>query len=289
MAMFTSTDDVSGILPEDYAALIVQPAREAALALDETHVSTVIVTDAHDLVVPIVVSDGDAGWYEEGADMSGGDGTLDSVKITPAKVGRVRKISNELADDSSPEAQELVGTMIGQAIADKIDMAFFGNATAPAPGSPAPAGLPSVATEVSNVNGVTAWADLDPFAEAISISEANNGDLSAFVASPGDALALMTLKKQADNNEPLLGLDATSATGRSILGVPLLVSKHVQAGVVWGLDKRYVTVALRKAVDLDISRDRYFETDQTAVKGAMRLSWAFTHPKALVRITLAAA
>ncbi|MGF6821937.1 HK97 family phage major capsid protein [Microbacterium sp. ZKA21] len=283
MALFTNTEDVSGILPEDYASLIVQPTRDAAVALQD-NVSTVIVTDSHDLVVPIVVSDGDAGWYTEGADMSGDDGELDSVKITPAKVGRVRKISNELADDSSPEAQELVATMIGQAIATGIDQAFFGTVAAPAP-----AGLPSVAATVSNVNGVTAWADLDPFAEAISISQANNGIISAFVASPGDALALMSLKTQADSNVPLLGTDATSATARRILGVPLLVSQHVEPGVIWGLDKRFVTVALRKDVDIDVSRERYFETDQTAVKGAMRVSWAFTHPKALVRITLAAA
>lgn len=136
---------------------------------------------------------------------------------------------------------------------------------------------------------MTAWADLDPFAEAISISQANNGIISAFVASPGDALALMTLKSQTDSNVPLLGTDATSATTRRILGVPLLVSKHVEPGVIWGLDKRFVTIALRKDVDIDVSRERHFETDETAIKGVMRLDWAFTHPKALVRITLAPA
>lgn len=283
MALFTTTAGVDGILPEDYADIIVQPTREAAVALNDS-VSTVLVTDAHEVVVPRVIDDGDAGWYLEGQDMTGPDGELDSVSITPKKIGRVRKISNELADDSSPEAQDLVATMIGQAIATGIDAAFFG--TVPAP---APAGLPSVATAVSNVNGVTAWADLDPFAEAISISQANNGIISAFVASPGDALALMTLKSQTDSNVPLLGTDATSATTRRILGVPLLVSKHVEPGVIWGLDKRFVTIALRKDVDIDVSRERHFETDETAIKGVMRLDWAFTHPKALVRITLAAA
>lgn len=281
MALFTTTDDVSGILPADYASLIVQPTRQAAIALHES-VSTVIVTDAHELIVPRVIDDGDAGWYAEGEDMSGGDGELDSVTITPKKIGRVRKISNELADDSSPEAQDIVAGMLGQAIATGIDAAFFGSLTAPAP-----KGLPWIAANVNAISSIGAWDDLDPFAEAISASQMDNGILSAFVANPGDALGLMTLKEKADSNVLLLGSDATSATARRILGVPLLVSKHVEPGVIWGLDKRFITIALRKDVDISVSRERHFETDETAVKGVMRLDWAFTHPKTIVRLSLA--
>ena len=51
--------------------------------------------------------------------------------------------------------------------------------------------------------------------------------MTAFVTSPASALALATIKQVTGSNQPVLGLDATSATSRSILGVPLYVTQYV--------------------------------------------------------------
>ena len=44
---------------------------------------------------------------------------------------------------------------------------------------------------------------------------------TAFVTSPAVALLLATIKQATGSNQPVLGLDATSPTSRSVLGVPL--------------------------------------------------------------------
>jgi hypothetical protein len=55
----------------------------------------------------------------------------------------------------------------------------------------------------------------------------------SFVGNPGDVLAVSTAKVAADSNAPLLGPDATQATSRSVLGVPLYSSPAVTAGAMW--------------------------------------------------------
>jgi hypothetical protein len=57
MAIFTTTPDVSGLLPEDYGALMVQPVEQASIAMQ---VTTVIATDANTFRAPVVTDDGDA-------------------------------------------------------------------------------------------------------------------------------------------------------------------------------------------------------------------------------------
>lgn len=280
MAIFTTTDNVSGLLPEDYGALIVQPVEAASIALQ---VSTVIATGSHTFRAPIVTDDGDAAWYSEGADLSGEGAKFDELEVTPAKVGRVVPISNELADDSSPDAAQQVGNSLARAIATQIDRAYFG-----ALPSPAPSGLGAL-TDVPTVYAGTTWTNTDPFAEAITTAEASGGEIRFFVANPVDYLSMLQIKKQVGSNEPLLGIDATQPTRRTVLGVPLLSSKEVEAGTVWGIDPRYSLVILRKDVTLETSRERYFETDMTAVKATMRAGFGFSHQKALTKISKTAA
>jgi HK97 family phage major capsid protein len=276
MAIFTTTPDVSGLLPEDYGALIVQPVEQASIAVQ---VTTVIATDANTFRAPVVTGDGDAAWYGEGADLTGDGAEFDELEVTPSKVGRVVRISNELADDSSPEAAEQVGNSIARAIATQIDRAFFGNLA-----SPAPKGLASL-TDVPTVYAGTTWTNTDPFAEAITTADAEGGLIRFFVANPADYLAMLQIKKQTGSNEPLLGIDASQATRRTVLGVPLLSSKHVAVGTVWGIDPRFALTILRKDVTLETSRDVYFDKDMTAVKATMRAGFGFPHHRSLVKIS----
>ncbi len=279
MTVFTTTPDVDGLLPDDHGALIVKPVQRESIAIKA---SNVVVTGSTTFHIPVVAEDPEAGWYAEGEDMLGDDTKFETITVTPAKVGHVQKISNELADDSSPEASSVVGDSMGRAIASKVDAAYLGNLAAPA----AP-GLESIAATVSTVDAGAAWADLDAFAEAISKSEEHGGTLAYFIAHPSDALELMRIRKQVDSNEPLLGNDATSATSRSILGVQLLTSPHATPGTVWGIDPRFSTLVMRKDVEVQSSREAYFSSDITAIKATMRVGFAFSNPQALVKITTA--
>lgn len=274
MSIFTTSDNVSGLLPEDYGALVVRPVEELSVAL---RVSTIVATERNTYRIPIVTEDGSAAWYTEGQDLTGDGPTFDEIEVTPAKVGRVVLVSTELADDSTPEASGEVGRSIARAISTEIDKAYFGDLAAPAPkGLAAAAAVPAVSG---------AWGNTDVFAHAMSIAEAAGGRIRFFVTSPADMLTLLMVKKQEGSNEPLLGQDPTQPAVRTILGATLLASPAVAQGTIWAIDPEFSRVVLRKDVTIETSRESHFTTDQVAVKAVMRVGFAFPHPKALVKIT----
>ena len=285
MALSTSSTNVAGLLPADYGRLIVRPMERISRAI---MVTTPIKTDAHEWRAPIISEDATADWYAENDDMSGSDPVFAEIIVTPKKIGRVVKVSNELADDSSPEAGEQVGRSIARAIAKKLDLTFFGDLTTGPTDAVNPAGLETIdEADVTLIETLaTDWVVLDPFADAIAEVEDEGATLDSFVANPIDFKKLLKLKRETGSNEPLLGADPSRPTRRMIYGVPLLSSPGVTPGTVWGLDSNFTYTVVRSDVGLVRSTERYFEKDQTAVKATMRAGFAFTHPKSLAKIKL---
>src|SRR5690606_2959055 len=203
------------ILPDEVSTLVVQPVTSASVA---TQTATVVMTGSHTFRIPRVTEAPTAAWVAEGAEITPDDMTLDEVEVTPAKVAGLTIISRELADDSDPSAHTVIGEGLARDIARKVDAAFFGALAAPAP-----SGLGALAGTTPVAAG-TAFADLDPFAEAMSEAEQLGATLTAFVANPADALTLAQLKDATGSNRPLLGVDPSQPTRRTIFGVPLYVS-----------------------------------------------------------------
>ena len=77
------------------------------------------------------------------------------------------------------------------------------------------------------------------------VAETVGATITAFVTNPATALALSKVKSATGSNAPLLGQDATAATSRQILGVPLYVSPSVAANTLWALDSSRVWLVLR--------------------------------------------
>lgn len=256
--------------------LLVQPVTRMSVAIATT---TTVTTDGYTFRVPIVAADPTAAWVAEGADIPISDADLDEITVTPAKVAGLSIISRELAEDSTPAAAQVVGDGIARNIAVKVDAAFFG-----ALASPAPSGLGALSGVQTSVG---AFTNLDPFATAISLAEQVGATISSFVTDPATALALGKLKDQTGSNRPLLGMDATAAGQRRILGVDLLSSPAVAAGTIWAYDRQRVWTVLRSDVTLDVDRSRYFESDRVAVRATMRVGFAFGHPQSVVKITAA--
>lgn len=275
MAMNTGTTNVNALLPDQIGALVVRPVMTGSVA---AQASTVVNISSTEYRVPIVTADPSAAWVAEGGTISPSDATVTELVVSPSKLAALTIISRELSEDSSPSAQSVVGAGLGRDIARKMDTAFFGNTV-----TNGPAGLGSLTT--STVVG--AWTSTDPFAEAISKSQTNGGNLTAFLCSPTDALTLAKVKKATGSNEPLLGADATQAGKRSILGVPLIVSPQLAAGTIWGIDSRFAQVVVRDNTRLEVDRSAYFASDQVGVKATMRVGFAFTNPLALVKLTVA--
>jgi len=278
MPLYTSTSDVGGLLPDDYGPLVVQPAMEASVAAT---VSTIVQTRSTIYRVPVVADDPTAQWVAEGAEIPPDDPTLEELTITPKKVAGLTIISSELANDSSPAAVQVVGDGLARDIARRMDQAFFAGLAAPA--EPGLSTLSGVQTHVA----ASAFANLDFAAEAISKAEQVGATITSFITSPATALALAKIKQATGSNQPVLGLDATSATSRSILGVPLLVSQYVAANTLWAVDSSRTWLVVREDTTVEADRSVFFTSDRVAVRAVMRVGYGFTHPQSVVRVTTA--
>lgn len=278
MSMFTTTDNVHGITPDAYGPLVLDVVQQKSVALQ---VTTVLSTNSTNMLIPVETGDASAAWTAEGAEITTSDVPMDELKATPKKLAGLTIVSNELANDSSPAAAQIVGNSLARNIAAKLDAAFFGTTT-----TNGPAGLGSL-TGVSAVAVTTAFANLDPFAEAMSDVEQEGTRITAFVANPADALVLAQLKDRTDSNKPLLGMDPTRPGARQIFGVPLYVSPHLAANTVYGIAAERTFTVLRQGVTVDMSRDAKFTSDQTAIRAVLRADFAYPAPASVAKITVA--
>ena len=224
MTTLTTTSTVTGLLPPDFGPLLIEPLRKTATCLDP-RVSTTYVTGAHTFHMPLLTADGPAAFVAEGDEITPGDATIGELVITPAKAAALRIISSELANDTNPAAQVLVGESLAQALADRLDSAFFGSAAAPAP-----SGLAALAGVTTVVAGA-APVSLDAFSDAMLAAETVGTEITAWCANPADAATLSKIKAGSALNSPLLGTGVENGPGRVIFGVPVVVSPKVVAGV----------------------------------------------------------
>lgn len=261
----------NSILPAEYGQLVIRPLETLSLAFDSS-LATVQRTSGRTWRVPVVLRDPSAAWLEEGQEIDPDNPELGEVEVTPSKVGGLSVITRELANDSSPAAQEIVGTGLARDIARQVDQAFTGNLDAPAPG-----GLESVA-DVHQVTG--ALDNLDALAEAVAALEGSGYAASGFLTDPATGLKLAQLKTGDGSNVPMLG-DA-----RQVMQRPVRVSPHVSPGVVWAVDSSMVHCVLREDVELAVSEDAYFSSDRIGVRALMRIGFAWPDPSAVAKVTL---
>ncbi len=265
------------ILPEAVEQLVTLPVQAASIAFQ---VGTLVATSNIEVRIPLVTADPSAAWTPEGGEITPTNPTVDSMVITPKKIAGLTIVSNEMAADSNPAAQGIIGKGLANDIAKKVDAAFFGNTVADGP-----SGLQSITPTV--IDGLTAWSNMDPFAEAISDQEALGVTPTAFVANPADALILAKLKESTSSNKPLLQPDPTNATRRQLQGVPLKVSPAIEVGVIWLIPAERVVIVRRTDVELEVDRSVYFTSDRLAVRATMRIGWGVTQEAAVVRLALA--
>lgn len=271
MSLYTSTTGTSGILPPEYGNLIVEPVIADALAFDPD-VATVVRTASTEFNIPVLREDAGAAWVAEGAEITPDDPTLDEIVVTPKKVAGLTIVSRELAQDSSPSAQQIVGQGLARSIVSQVDKAFLGDLAAPAP-----KGLESLAgaTIIDTGGSITS---LDLFADAISAAEANGSTLSAFITGPTDALTIAKLKEGTGSNKNLL------EDPRSIFGRPIKVNANVPAGTIWAVDKTRIITVLRDGTTLAVSGEAYFSSDRVGIRATMRIGFGFPSESAVVKM-----
>jgi HK97 family phage major capsid protein len=273
--MTINTTSGSAILtPEQVQQLVIQPLMRQSVAMQ---VSTVVQTSSHSTRFPIVQSDPTTAWTAEGAEINISDADLDELEVIPRKLAGLTVVSNELVNDSDPSALEVVGAGLVRDLQVRLDAAYFGTTVANGPN-----GIESTGYQL--INGGSAFTNLDAFAKAQSKAETAGAQVTAWVAHPTTLLTLSQVKIGTDFNLPLLGPDATSATGRSILGAPAYWSPAVGEGEVWGVPKAKVFVVIRNDTSVVTDSSAFFSSDRTAVRCTLRIGFAFPHVQAIVKV-----
>lgn len=265
--------------PAQVNDLVVRPVLDQAVS---AQVSTVIQISTNQLRIPIVLTDPQASFVAEGAEIPVTDGTLTEQVVTPKKLAALSIISSELSQDSSPAALGVVGDGIVRDVKRQLDASFFGNTT-----PQGPSGLGSLTTAVASNGG--SWSNLDAFEAAKANAETLFTDVTSFVAAPATVLALSTLKAFATvgSNMPLLQSDPTQPVARTISGIPLYSSPAVSPDVVWALPAARVLFVVRQDATVVSDSSVMFTSDRVAIRCTMRVSYAFTQPLAITKITKA--
>ena len=114
-------------------------------------------------------------------------------------------------------------------------------------------------------------------------------EVTSFVAAPATVLALSTLKEYgtAGSNKPLLQSDPTAPVSRQISGIPLYSSPAVAADIVWAIPAQRVLFVVRQDATVVSDTSVMFTSDRVAIRCTMRVSYAFTQPMAITKITKA--
>ena len=267
MAMIHNTTD-NAFTPSDFGKLLNTALQSESIGLQAT---TVVPTDKVSITFPKWVADPAVNWLTELGTITDTEG----VTVTPSKVGGITRLSNELADDSSPQVAELaVGGLVNQ-IAHAIDTAFVGNTA-----TNAPSGLLSITP--STVDTGTGITNVDPFVQAIFKAKLVGAKLTHWLMNPAVAETVAKLKKATGSNEHLISFDARGEL--SILGLPVLTHSGVDAATqFWGIPSDRVVTVLRKDAEVSRSQDSGFYNDALDVRAITRVGIGFLHEAAVVR------
>lgn len=266
------------LTPEDVGTLLIEPLIAQSIA---AQAATVVTTDAASFRIPKLVNDGGASWVAEGQPIPLSAPTFAETVVVPTKVAKLVPVSSEAAADTTPAAAQVVGDAVSRALADAVDEAFVGP---PSANPNAPGGLGSLGGSAATLYAGAEFGNLDVFAEAAAAVEQTGTEVTAWIASPADALALAKLKSATGSAVPLLAPTPGQASRRTVEGVPILVSRFVPSGVIYGVPSSRVFVVIRQDAEIVTDSSYYFDSDQLAVRGTLRVGFGLPQPGAVVRI-----
>ena len=280
----TRTQSPGSVSEAAISSLIVEPVTtEATAAL----VSTVIPSAGGSaLRVPRVIDD------DSTANLFAGEGNelellspeVAQITFQYKKVGGIVPVTAEAIQDahnSGGTILDLVGRSLVRKATMEIDRAAFGGA-APADGF---AGIRLSHTAFHDA-GETDGADIDAFIDAVAAVRGAGGVPSVILTDPVTAATLQKAKTSVGSNVPLYGANAAAPIAETINGLPVLTSKHVEAGKIYVIDKAGLILAVHKQVTLDVDNSVFFTTDSTAIRLTLRAAFGVVDPSKIAVATL---
>lgn len=249
-----------------------------ALILQHTTVSGVIEGDAPALRVAYVTDD-NAQFTVEGAEIPEAEPGLDEVLVHTAKITQLVRLSREqYFQDGS--AQEL-STSVQRAIIRKADQAFLTQA-APTPPAVAP---PTGLINIDNIiEGDAVASNLDPLVDLVAELESNGGTPSGIILDPLAWAALRKLKTGTGSEVGILGA-GTNDSEKLLLDLPVTVSNTLTANSGLVVDNTAIASAVGP-VNVATDESVYFTSDSVALRATWRIGWSAVRPNRIGAFTV---
>ena len=278
MAMTRATQ-AAMLSPETIEQIFVQPVLEKSLA---GKIFDVRPVSGSSYRIPVITDDAGAEWTEDSEEILPSDVSTKSINVYFGAVKGLTKMPSELADDSNEDAATWIGDSLSRSTAKQIDAAALGNLAAPAPKGLA--SLTTVAT-VDTADSLTETG-LDQFVRALAAAGSRGAVINSWVCSEATATELALVKQGEGSNVPLMAsnVNEDNSPSRLVLGRELYTHDDVPDDVVWGIPRDRAVLAIRKDVEIKVSDDAYFSSDEVAIRSVTRVGIGFRQPEAIVRM-----
>jgi HK97 family phage major capsid protein len=229
-------------------------------------------SNGEDIVVPRVTANQSAAWVAEGATITAADPTIGSVTLGAYKLASLTLLSSELAADAAFPIEEYVGRAAGRQIAYVAGSAFTLGT-----GTTQPTGFVTAATTAGALSTATGSAfftapDILTAIYALDPSYRNQ-DTVVFASTT----AVAKIRKFVDTTGQFIFQPGIDGPGSDrIAGYRFL--ENVNLAAVGSASKSVAILhgpsyIVREVGSIDVARstDRYFETDQVALRTLYRV------------------
>lgn len=274
----TTSNSAAAWRPDLYAFAPTDVVGEALIIRTSTHAGQV-EGDAPSIRVAYVTDD-EAVFKAEGADLDEGNPALSEVLIHTAKITQLVRLSREQYSQEGTADQ--LASSVARAIIRRADLAYVAEA---APAGPAVAPVAGLVNVADTVDGGEVSTDLDVLVDLVAQLQDNLATPTAILVDPLGWGELRKLKTGTDLNSSLIGAGVTDAIPM-LLSLPVIVNPAVPdySGIV--VDRSAVVSAFG-VVQIATSMDQYFSSDSVAVRATWRIGHAVVRPERIGVFTIA--
>jgi hypothetical protein len=216
--------------------------------------------------VPLISQTGGGAGYWVGEGKAKPLTSFDFARTTlePLKVANIAVLTDEVIRDSSPSAEAIVRDQLVEALKARLDIDFIDPAKA------ASAGVsPASITNAAPNGAASGTGDADDVRADIRsllneyVTANNPPTTGVLIMQSGTALALSMMVNALGQSE----FNGIGMNGGTLLGIPVITSEHVPAGIVVMINASDVYLADEGGFRLDMSREASVEMLDSSLTG----------------------
>jgi|GEM_PF-1292521 len=276
-------------IPVEYSSSFFDQLRKNVSVLAANPV-VIPIDHAGSLKVPAITGSVTVIGTAEAGTFAPSDPTLANITLDPKKFGALTLVNSEAIDDSNPQLREIVANALVKDLAVELDKQLITGS-----------GTGSNLTGIRNVSGVTAGPSLgaagtaltlDHLADTVAAAETANLDPSR-MAWFLHSRTWGSIRKLKDSQaRPLVSIDPAMGMRPSLFGIPVHVSNNLSIAETVGastdcsslllVDMSQIVVGVSRQIEVVMSTDYAFNTDQVALRATCRYDIGAPQPTAIV-------